>query len=257
MNIDNEASLPQALKLMGDLYMSGIGVEKDQSKAFAQYKRSAEGGLAAGESRLGDCYKYGLGVESNLPLAVEQYSKAAEQGDLDAMQELAEILIGEHDGIEKDEESGVELLKKAAENGHAKAQWMLGGLLINPSSMGVTCVDQDLAEGVKWMQKSAEQSFGMAECTIAAFYVQGIGVEKDLVKAKEFYTRALDHGGLIKEMEDDAKEVLAKLDSMVDNTVSAHDEELGMDPNASEDDKVKFRELYAKAERGDAEAQYN
>lgn len=249
-----EDGLPQALKLMGDLYMSGIGVEKDQSQAFVRYKQSAEAGLATGESRLGDCYKYGLGVERNLPLAVEQYSKAVEQDDLDAMQELAEILIEGSDGVEKDDERGFELLKRAAESGHAEAQWMLGTLFINPNSMGVTCVEQDLAEGIKWMLKSSEQSFGMAECTLASFYLRGVGVEKDVAKAKELYTRALAHGGLIKEMEDDAKAALAKLEAASSDGKESNDEYPGMDVNANDEDKAKFKLLLKHADDGDSEA---
>ena len=257
-----------AMVLIGKNYLLGHGVDKDEMEAVKWFRRAADAGSVYGQSSLGDCFKYGWGVAVDGAKAAEWYEKAIApeavklsggtesevEPSYDAMCELAEILmVG--DGVEKDGERSVELLKKAAESDHAKAQYMLGGLLINPSSMGVTCIDQDLAEGVKWMQKSSEQSFGMAECAMAAFYVQGIGVAKDLAKAKELYMQALDHGGLIKEMEEDAKEELAKLEAVLSDRQESDDEYPGMDVNASDEDKAKFRELYKKAKDGDAEAQ--
>ena len=250
-----DAGVPQALKLMGDIHMIGMGVEKNQSKAFEYYKESADAGFSEGQSSLGDCYKYGWGVESDINLAVKCYSSAVEQGDKDAMYELSELLLND-EGADKDEVRGVELLKNAAENGHAKAQFMYGSLLINPSAMDVSSVAQDVSAGIDWMQKSAAQSFGMAECTLATFYAQGIGVEKDLAKAKDLYERALEHGGLMKDMEDDARKMLAELESAIDSSKETSEEYPGIDENASEEDKVEFKELYLKAQNGDSDAQY-
>ena len=167
--------------------------------------------------------------------------------------ELSELLLNA-EGANKDEMRGVELMKNAAENGHAKAQWMWGALLINPSASDITCIEQDIATGVEWMQKSADQGFGMAECTMAAFYVQGIGVEKDFTKAKDLYTRALEHGGLIKEMENDAKEMLAKLESAIAN--ESCDDLPEMQSDTADDSNKEFAEYWRKAKGGDAFAQW-
>jgi TPR repeat protein len=130
---------------------------------------------------------------------------------------------------------GVELMKNAAENGHAKAQFMYGSLLINPSAMHVSSVEQDVSAGIEMLRKSSDQSFGMAECTLAMFYAQGIGVEKDLAKAKELYTRALEHGGLIKEMEDDATEMLAKLQGSSDDSNTGINDYSGIDESVEQE----------------------
>ena len=256
-----DAEMPQALKLMGDICMIGMGVEKNQSKAFEYYKESASAGFPEGQSSLGDCFKYGCGVAQDCQQAVKWYEKAispeseGEDPSYDAMHELAELLL-DGNGIEKDEKRGVELLKKAAENGLAEAQFMYGSLLINPSAMGVSSVAQDVSAGIDMLRKAADQSSGMAECTLARFYVQGVGVEKDLDEAKELYERALEHGGLIKEMEDDAKEMLAKLESTLDSSKETSEEYPGIDENASEEKQAEFKEVYAKAQNGDSEAQY-
>lgn len=245
-----EDGLPQALKLMGDLYMIGLGTEKDSQKGFSLYKQSAEGGYALGQSKLGDCYKYGLGTEENIIAAAEWYSKAADQGDCEAMQELAELLL-DGEGIERNEERGIELLKKAADTGNARSQWMLGGLLIDPSTQNITSVEQDISTGVEWIQKSAEQSYGQAEYLLASFYIQGRGVNKDLSKAKELLARALEHGGLIKEVEDDARETLAKLESALACASKTNEDCPGVDENTSEEKQV------ANVPNGDIKAQYH
>ena len=245
---------------IGDRYFSGSEVdEKDLNAAVYWWHRAAINGNMKAQYNIGDCYKYGLGVDKDSVQAMMWYEKAihAESKDseslYDAMYELSELLLN-GEGVNKDEVRGVELMKNAAENGHAKAQWMWGGLLINPSASDITCIEQDISTGVEWMQKSADQGFGMAECTMAAFYVQGIGVEKDFTKAKELYTRALEHGGLIKEMEDDAKEMLAKLESAIAN--ESCDDLPEMQSDTADDSKKEFAEYWRKAKGGDASAQW-
>jgi TPR repeat protein len=213
-----EAGVPQAMKLMGDLCATGIGIEKNLVRAFEWYKKAAATGLSVAQYRLGFCYHYGIGTDCNLAMAVEYYSLSVAQGDFDAMNELSAILINGADGIEQDEVRGVELLRTAAEGGHGKAQCSLGGILLNPDLMGITYVKQDVEEGIKWLRKSADQNIGTAECILAALCLQGVGIEKNLEEARRLYERALEHGDLLDGMEDDAKEMLAKLKGSLDDS---------------------------------------
>lgn len=275
LKFPSEAGVPQAMKLMGDLCAAGIGVEKDSVQAFSWYKKAADAGLSTGQYRLGFCYHYAIGTESNLPLAVEWYTKAADQGDLEAMNELATIFLSGEDGVEKNEEKGVELLRAAADGGHGKAQCSLGGLLLNPDLMGVSCVRQDIAAGVKWIQESANQFVGTAEFLLATLYVQGIGVDKNLDEAKEMYKRALKHGDLLDGMEENAKEKLTNLGSSPDDADALNDDCSSMDegaesrndsdclygsvkfgPNVSDLDKEACRKIYAEVTTGAPGAEY-
>lgn len=241
-------------------FLRGNGVAKDAITAVKWFKKAAEQGSRVGMSFVGDSFKYGWGVNVDTAQAAAWYEKAIapeaensfEEDDdeiepsYEAMMELAELLL-DGNGVEKDVDSAVNLIKESAEGGVAKAQFMYGSILVRPEALGVEDVAQDVSSGVEWIKKAAEQSFGMSECTLAAFYIQGIGVEKNLVKAKELYERAIEHGGLLREMEDDAKTVLEKLKGMDVSDAGTAEFEDG----ATEEEKEHFQATLTKAESGD------
>ena len=56
------------------------------------------------------------------------------------------------EGVEQDEEEGVNLFRQAAEQGHGDAQYWLGQAYCLGKGAG-----QDISEGLKWLMKAAEQ----------------------------------------------------------------------------------------------------
>ena len=151
-----EAGVPQAMKLMGDLCATGIGIEKNLVRAFEWYKKAvalgnvdaqytyagfcykagdfahavdyytkaAEQGHAKAQYSLGKCYQDGEGVDRNCLTAVKWYFKAAEQGDIDAQYALASCYkVGI--GVEKNLELAAEWYTKAADGGHKLAQHVM------------------------------------------------------------------------------------------------------------------------------------
>jgi TPR repeat protein len=68
--------------------------------------------------------------------------------------------------------------KKAAELGHAGAQYNLG--LMYNDGQGVT---QDRKEAAKWFQKAAEQGFAKAQDILGLMYSNGKVVPRDYVQA--------------------------------------------------------------------------
>ena len=79
--------------------------------------------------------------------------------------------------------------RKAAEQGDAKAQFILGGCYAN--GIGVT---KDLAEAVKWWRKAAEQGDAKAQFMLGACYANGIGVTKDFAEAVKWYRKVTQQG---------------------------------------------------------------
>ncbi len=80
-------------------------------------------------------------------------------------------------------------LRKAAEQGHADAQFMLGaGYHLG---MGVP---QDYAESVKWCRKAAEQGHADAKYMLGASYDVGQGVPQNYVEAVKWYRKAAEQG---------------------------------------------------------------
>ncbi|EXX57775.1 hypothetical protein RirG_204020 [Rhizophagus irregularis DAOM 197198w] len=63
-----------------DMKLHGIGIEKDEVKAFEYYKKSAEKGYLNGIYILGCCYENGIGTEIDKEKAIELYKDAAKRG---------------------------------------------------------------------------------------------------------------------------------------------------------------------------------
>ena len=70
------------------LYMNGDGVKQDYSRAYANFRRSAEQGYAPAIYYLGRCYLNGYGVTANRRSAIECFREAAEAGNSSAKAEL-------------------------------------------------------------------------------------------------------------------------------------------------------------------------
>ena len=114
--------------------------------------------------------------------------KAAEQGH-----ELAPFLLGVMyylgQGVTQDYAEAAKWLRKAAAQGSAEAQFLLGGMYTD--GLGVT---KDYAEAVKWYRKAAEQGGGQAQFTLGGMYEKGQGVAQDFVKAHALFNIAAARG---------------------------------------------------------------
>lgn len=107
----------------------------------------------------------------------------AEQGDAAAQCELG-LSYSKGDGVEQDEQEGVKWLIKAAEQGHADAQYWLGRRYLHGRL--------NVQEATKWFLKAAEQGHAGAQYWLGRCYQLGAGVEKDELKAVEWYRKAAE-----------------------------------------------------------------
>jgi TPR repeat protein len=64
--------------------------------------------------------------------------------------------------------------RKAAEQGHAEAQFKLGAMYFSGD-----CVPQDDAGAVKWYRMAAEQGHTEAQADLAYMYENGLGMPQD------------------------------------------------------------------------------
>jgi TPR repeat protein len=72
----------------------------------------------------------------------------------------------------------VQWFRKAAEQGHAMAQFNLGVMYANGEG-----VPKDDAEAVKWFRKAAEQGDAKAQFNLGVMYAEGRGVPRNDVAA--------------------------------------------------------------------------
>lgn len=116
------------------------------------YRTVAEQGCVIAQFRLGMCYATGTGVEQNQEKAEEWFDKIKDPFD--------QFMIGNcflaplHFDFIRDEVMAMKWYRKAAEQGFADAQYMLGLCY---------CVKQDKPEAVKWLQKATKQGHEKAK----------------------------------------------------------------------------------------------
>ena len=185
-HVDAQYSLAQC-------YSYGKGVETNEEEAVKWLCKAAEQGHADAQYSLAQCYSYGKGVETNEEEAVKWLRKAAEQGEKFAQLKLGMRyclgrgitqsiedatkwfdMIQENDPrsqycfglmfLEKSEitqelaKEAVKWFRKAAEQGDADAQFVLGVCYLE--GVGIT---QDKTEAMKWLQKAAKQGHEKAK----------------------------------------------------------------------------------------------
>ncbi len=80
-----------AQALLGEMYLDGIGVEKDAQKAFFWLSKAAKRNDPQAQYLLGSMYENGIYVTADMQRAVKWYTESAKQGDVMAQYTLALI----------------------------------------------------------------------------------------------------------------------------------------------------------------------
>ena len=149
-----EAGDAEAQRILGGMYVTGLGVPQDAAEAVAWYRRAAEQGDATAQNNLGAMYAEGLGVPQDAAEAVAWYRRAAEQGDATAQSNLGGM-YEQGLGVPRDAAEAVTWYRRAAEQGHTRAQYNLGGMYIE--GLGVP---PDDVEAHMWLTIAASRSTG-------------------------------------------------------------------------------------------------
>ena len=295
---------------LGCCYEKGEGVEKSAQEAVKWYRASADQGYASSQCRLGCCYEKGIGVEKSAQDAEKWYRKAADQGHAKAkgflanlkdeaeakrkaeeeaalkariksIVDLADDYYYGRNGKSKDYVEAAAHYRKAADAGHAYAQYSIGWCYEKGQG-----VEKSVPKAGEWYRKAVEQGnanakermetlkklgddyyYGRndksknyekaAECfriaadmgdaysqySIGWCYEKGQGVKESVPDAVKWYRMAKDNG------EKNAKERLENA------------KQLGLDyyfarNGKTEDFKKAVVHLRLAAENGDAHSQY-
>ncbi len=142
-------------------------------RAFHQFARAAQRGLPAAQFRLGRCYLLGLGTPSCPDAALRWLTRAAEGGDVEAQALLASlalqgISVGEEGGLLEaasrfagrppDYQQAMKWGQRAAANGSAEAQTMLGYILTTgPDEL------RDVPRAALYYHEAAESGFARGQ----------------------------------------------------------------------------------------------
>lgn len=165
---------------------TGNGVDIDEKAALFWYRKSCNAGCPEGQNEMGLIYQWGaLGLEPNQDEAIRLFTEAAQQGHANAQNNLGYIF----EVI--DAKEAFRWYKMAAE----------GGLPLGMSNYGRCLLygigsDKNYQEAYKWLMKAAEadEKSDGAQYMLGVMFFNGDGVEKDLVRAAQWYKKAAENG---------------------------------------------------------------
>ncbi|MDY7094400.1 MAG: SEL1-like repeat protein [Acidobacteriota bacterium] len=184
-----------AMVFVGFLLTGGRSQSQDAEAAFRWFQRADEAGNGAGARNLGFAYLKGCGVEVDVELGLQHYRRAAEMGDVSAMITLGDQYEYGRE-VAKDLPAARDWYRRAAEGGNAKGMSYLGALLLGKGERGLSDSDRDsqIAEGLRWLERSveAEDIFGLRY--LGALYADGDAVAQDYGRTVELWKRAAKLG---------------------------------------------------------------
>ena len=173
-----------------------MGAVVDKQKAdhaalgadFAATKAKAEAGDPEAQVNLGVMYLDGDVVPSDVKQAVYWFNKAA-QGDPVRQYMLGEILSKTSHYLLADM-----WYEKAADQGHADAQYRAGVRYYDGQFFGTKIVGKNYLKAAQYFVKAADQGHAKAQYILGEMYYKGEGVPKALDKALEWFRKAADQG---------------------------------------------------------------
>ena len=122
-------------------------------------------------------------IEEAIPQAIACLTEPAERGDVGAQCDLGIIYAGGR-GVAADNIQARTWLRRAAEQGHAEAQYYLGS----------TSDDDEQEEAVEWLRQAGEQGHVDAQFELAWKYRGTDGVRPDAECAVTWFRRAAERG---------------------------------------------------------------
>ena len=172
-------------------YEEGRGTKKDVVKAAELWKKGAEMGNAWAVSRYAKCLAEGKGVEPNPKEAARLFAMCASRKSADpwTMVQIASFYLRGF-GVEKNEAKAREWLDKLdarAEDGDLGAIHVLAKFYLD----GEKGVGKDASKAFKIAQLAEKTDTPWGYKIIARCYKDGIGVEKNTAKAKEYIEKAM------------------------------------------------------------------
>ena len=188
----------EAAMKLGESYMKGEGVEKNEEEALEWFRKAAElksKGTASPETssaptpqpmppkKSGRRKPRVAGVAMVLALVIG--------GGIGAYYMLREDPYVAYQRLIKEGKEGeaMERLHVAAEDGNVSAQTDLGKCYYEGKGES-----KELTEAVKWWRKAADQGYARAQCNLGLCYLKGDGVSKDMEEVVKWYRLAADQG---------------------------------------------------------------
>lgn len=157
---------------------------KEYDKALSLFEAIGAQGDAVAQHNAGHMYVNGLGTKRSFAKAMAWYGRAADQGYAPSQYDLG-VMYAEGEGMKPDAEQAMMCFRKSAEQGFVRAQVKLAEIAIAHGNN---------AEAFLWWKKAADAGDALSMFNVGSAYSVGRGVEKDMIKAIEYYRKARDAG---------------------------------------------------------------
>ena len=169
---------------IAEAFSNGRFGSPDNETAALWLLRGAQAGERHAMHALAKAHEEGRGLDKSRSQAIHWYRKAAERGDVTAMRELARLLLTS--GDKGQARLAVKWLENAAEEGDVAAMRSLARTLMS----GIT-TEPHPAGAAQWYRAAARAGDGEAHYQLGMMYLNGLGLEKDLPRARQFLKKAL------------------------------------------------------------------
>jgi TPR repeat protein len=195
--LTEHANEPRVATALGHLYYYGVGVEKDVRKAVslwvsAEARRDLEAAtMLGGLSLSGEALP---ALEKDEQRGFQLMKKAADGGDSFAQFEVFRCFEN-GGGVQRNEPSAALWLRKAAAAGHSDAMLILAMRQLGQRQAAREEHVEEHREAFQWVQKAAEAGNAKALMMLGLIHETGMyDVKSDAAKALEFYRRAAQGG---------------------------------------------------------------
>lgn len=160
-------------------YVTGNGVEPDNSIAHTLFLKAAELGDAAAQYSTAKGYEFGLGTEQDYQKALEWYTKSDEQGYGHAPGSIGNLYF-EGNGVEKDMEKAFEYYVRGASLGSLEAAYNAGMSMLY--GYGTEINEEN---GLRYLAHAADNGYTLAQQAIVT-YLEEIGAGEEDEEDEEY-----------------------------------------------------------------------
>lgn len=182
-----ETGDPWAQKQIGFFYQAGIGVPADPSRAVRWYQLAVSGGLVSAKTNLGVAYLWGSGVAQDVPLAAQLFRQAAEKGDGPAATYLGNLYYFGR-GVPQDKAAGEHWYQVGAKAHDPVAEFneaLLNSIEDHP---------HDFAKAAEWLRKSTAGGYVPAMHSLALLLEAHPELAKSNREALKLFEEASGYG---------------------------------------------------------------
>lgn len=159
-----------AQTLLGEIYLHGLGVARDEKKAAGWYAKAAAQGVIAAQFQYAMLLMDGRGVDKDEARAFDLMKTAADGGNRLAAFNFAQFLMQREPGA-RGMEKAFAYYEQAARAGLADAQYAMSQAYAH----GIGGKPLDEAEARRWLLLAAKQNYDTAQLDLGTWLVEGRG----------------------------------------------------------------------------------